>query len=98
MVREICPECGSADIVSDLVVFSDDSLAGQQPPYVQLLKPKPEKAPFMWSPKHVDAGFHAAVCGACGFTRFYTKRHAEILDASRRGYTSKRYDRETPGV
>lgn len=52
-MREACPECGSGDIVSDLVVFSDDSLCGQQPPYVQLLEPKPEKAPFLWSPKRV---------------------------------------------
>ena len=97
-MREACPECGSGDIVSDLVVFSDDSLCGQQPAYVQLQEPRPEETPFTWSPKRVNAGFHAAICGACGFTRFYTKLHTEILEAHRSGYAGQRYDRETPGV
>ena len=97
-MRDACPECGSVDVVTDLVVFSDDSLCGQQPPYVQLEEPKPDKPPFLWSPKTVSAGFHAAICGACGATRFYTKLHAELLDAHRCGYSSRQYDRETPRV
>lgn len=49
-------------------------------------------------PEESHAGFHAEVCGACGFTRFYTKLHAEILEAHRNGYASQRYDHETPRV
>lgn len=31
-----CPECGSSEIISDLLVFADKALGGQYPPYVQL--------------------------------------------------------------
>ena len=84
-----CPECGSADIVSELLVFSDEALAGLHPPYVRLVEPRPEKVPFIWVPKSVSTGFRASICGNCGLTRFYTKQHAEILDAQRKGYRSQ---------
>ena len=84
-----CPECGSTDIVTDLIVFADEALAGQHPPYVQLMEPEPEKLPFIWNPKSVATGFRAAICGSCGYTRFYTKNYAEILEAHKKGYTSK---------
>ena len=84
-----CPECGSTDIVPDLLVFADESLTGQHPPYVQLMEPEPAKRPFLWSPKTVASGFRAAVCGNCGYTRFYTKQHAELLEAHKRGYVSQ---------
>ena len=87
-----CPECGSTEIVSDLILFSDEALLGQQPPYVKLNEPEPEKRPFIWMPKHVATGFRAAICGECGYTRFYTKYHAEILEAHKKGYTSEKYD------
>jgi predicted nucleic-acid-binding Zn-ribbon protein len=88
MIKQ-CPLCGSTEIVPDLLVFSDEAGSGQQPPYVRLVEPRPEKAPFIWSPKDVTSGFHAAVCGACGYTAFYTKRHAQILEAHKKGYTSQ---------
>jgi len=86
-----CPECGSTDIVPDLLVFSGDAPAGQHPPYVSLVEPPPEKRPFIWSPKSVATGFRAAICGACGYTRFYTKYPAEILEAHKKGYTSMQF-------
>lgn len=74
-----CPECGSSEVVSDLAVFSDEAAIGLQLPYVLLKEPKPEKkAPFIWSLKSVATGFRAAVCGSCGYTRFYAKNHKEI--------------------
>jgi hypothetical protein len=84
-----CPECGSTDIVPDLLVFSDEALTGQHPPYVRLVEPEPQKRPFIWSPKSVATGFRASVCGACGLTRFHTRQHAQILEAHRKGYTSQ---------
>lgn len=87
-----CPECGSTEIVPDLIVFADEALVGQHPPYVSLIEPEPEKRPFIWMPKSVSTGFRAAICGSCGYTQFYTKYHAEILDAHKKGYISQKYD------
>ena len=88
---KIWPECGSTNIVSDLLVFSDKVLNGDRPPYVKLIEPEPEKLPFIWSPKPVATGFRAAICGACGYTRFYATNHAELLEAHKKGYTSQQY-------
>ena len=84
-----CPECGSAEIVSDLLVFADEAATGQHPPYVKLIEPAPAKRPFIWSPKTVVTGFRAAICGECGYTHFYTKHFAKILAAHKQGYTSE---------
>ena len=84
-----CPECGSTDLIPDLLVFADEALSGGHPPYVQLMEPKPEKLPFIWSPKSVATGFRATICGSCGFTRFYTKHYAEMLEAHKKGYASQ---------
>lgn len=87
----ICPECSSTEIVPDLLVFSGDAQTNDRPPYVKLVEPEPAKRPFIWMPKTVGTGFRASICGACGYTRFYTKHHAEILAAHRQGYTSPDY-------
>ena len=86
-----CPECGSTEIIPDLIVFADEATIGQNPPYVKLLEPEPKNRPFVWMPKEIKTGFRAAVCGACGYTRFYTKYHAELLEAHKKGYTSQSY-------
>jgi predicted nucleic-acid-binding Zn-ribbon protein len=83
-----CPECGSTDIVPDLLVFSGNAALGQNPPYVNVVEPTPEKVPFIWNAKSVATGFRAAICGDCGYTQFYTKHHAELLAAHKKGYTS----------
>ena len=90
-MMKACPECGSTDIIPDLLVFADEACSGQHPPYVQLMEPKPEKPPFIWSPKSVATGFRATICGSCGYTRFYTKHHAELLEAHKKGYTSQQF-------
>jgi predicted nucleic-acid-binding Zn-ribbon protein len=90
-MTKTCPECGSTDIVSELLVFADKMLSGDYPPSVKLIEPDPEKLPFIWSPKIAATGFRAAVCGACGYTRFYAANHAEILAAHQKGYTSQQY-------
>ena len=86
-----CPECGSTEIVSDLLVFSGNGAGEERPPYVKLVEPKPAKVPFIWMPKSVATGFRAAICGSCGYAQFYTNHHAEILEAHRKGYTSPDY-------
>jgi hypothetical protein len=85
-------ECGSAEIVPALIVFADGATVGLNPPYVKLLEPEPKNRPFIWMPKEVKTGFRATMCGEYGYTRFYTKQHVEILEASRKGYISQKYD------
>jgi len=82
-----CPECGSTEIISDLIVFSGEAIVGQHPPYVALVEPAPEKRPFIWMPNIVAGGFRAAVCGACGYTRLYIPHHSGLLEAYKKGYT-----------
>jgi predicted nucleic-acid-binding Zn-ribbon protein len=90
-MKTTCPECGSTEIVPDLIVFADEMLAGQLPVYVQLTEPKPEKTPFLWIPKSAESGFRAAVCGQCGYTRFYASNHAALLQARKQGYEGRAY-------
>jgi predicted nucleic-acid-binding Zn-ribbon protein len=85
-----CPECGSEEIIHDLIVFAGEAPSGQHLAYVSLQEPSPEKKPFIWSPKTVVTGFRAAVCGNCGYTRFYTKQFKELLDAHKKGYASQK--------
>jgi len=86
-----CPECGSTDIVADLLVFADEALTGQHPPYVELVEPAPVKRPFIWVPKTAASGFRAEVCGECGHTQFRATNHAELLKAHKQGYASQQY-------
>ena len=84
-----CPECGSSDIIPDLPVNTDAANPNHKPAYVKLIEPRPAERPSMWIPQEVKTEFHAAICGACGLTRFYSKRHAELLDAHKKGYISQ---------
>ena len=84
-----CPECGSSDIIPDLLVNTDAANPNHKPVYVKLLEPSPANSPNMWIPQEIKTEFHAAICGACGFTRFYSKNHAKMLDAHKKGYTSQ---------
>ena len=86
-----CPECGSTEIILDLLVYTDEALSGERPPYVSLLEPEPSKRPFVWMPKSVSTGFRAAICGACGHTLFYTQHQTEILEAHKKGCKSQTY-------
>ena len=86
-----CPECGSNEIIPDLLVFADEMIAGQLPIYVKLNEPGPEKKPFIWVPKNAASGFRAAVCGECGYTSFYATNHTELLQARKQGYASEQY-------
>jgi predicted nucleic-acid-binding Zn-ribbon protein len=84
-----CPECGSSDIIPDLLVCTDETVSGGMPAYVKLVEPEPPKKPFLWMAAEVKVYFHAAVCGACGHTQLYTKQHTEILEAHKKGYSSQ---------
>ncbi len=86
-----CPQCGSTEIIPDLIVFTDETTGGHKPAHVKLLEPEPAKRPFVWIPKEVTSGFRAAVCGACGHTQLYAANHAEILESHKKGYTGKTY-------
>ena len=86
-----CPDCGSSEIVPDLIVYADEATVGLNPPYVKLIEPEPAKRPFIWMAKDIKTGFRAAICSGCGHTQFYTKYHAEILEAYKKGYQSQTY-------
>lgn len=77
-----CPQCGSSEIVPDLIVFTEETVSGHRPAYVKLVEPGKR------SPKEVKAGFRAAICGSCGHTQLYTKYPKEILEAHKKGYVS----------
>jgi predicted nucleic-acid-binding Zn-ribbon protein len=85
-MMKTCPECGSNEIIPDLVVYASETIDAQNPIYVFVTEPRPEKVRFGWIPKQVGTGFRASVCGACGYTRFYTKHYKELLDAYKQGY------------
>ena len=74
-----CPNCGSSEIIADLKLLTDDTVSGGMPLFAKLEEPAPEKKPFMWMADEVKIDFHAAVCGACGYTQIYTKDFAELL-------------------
>jgi predicted nucleic-acid-binding Zn-ribbon protein len=84
-----CPECGSNDIIPDLLVNTDAANPNHKPAYVKLLEPPPAERPNMWIPQEVRTEFYAAICGSCGFTRLYTKQHIKIWEAHQKGYISQ---------
>lgn len=81
-----CPECGSNDIIPDLLVNTDAASPNHKPTYVKLLEAPPEDRPAGWIPLEAKTTFHAAICGVCGFTRLYSKHHAEMWAAYQKGY------------
>ncbi|MBV6394766.1 MAG: hypothetical protein HFACDABA_00334 [Anaerolineales bacterium] len=90
-MMKTCPECGSNEIISDLIVFADEALSGLHPPYVELVEHPPAKRPFIWVPKTAASGFRAEVCGECGHTQFRATNHAELLKALKQGYASQQF-------
>jgi len=84
-----CPECGSSDIIPDLHVNTDAANPNHKPAYVKLIEPPPVDGPAGFIPLEVKSEFHAAICGSCGYTRFYSKTHTEMWEAHNKGYTSQ---------
>ena len=76
-----CPECGSTEIIPDLILFTEvNALRGNL--YVSLVDPaKKGKAAY--------AGFRVAVCGTCGHADLYTRYPEDILDAHKKGYVTQ---------
>ena len=83
-----CPECGSTEIISDLIVFAPSAKMGAQPIYVTLVEPEPANRPFVWKPQFTTTGFRAAVCGECGHSELYTKHYVDLLVAHKKGFKS----------
>jgi len=84
-----CPECGSSDIIPDLHVNTDAANPNHKPAYVKLIEPPPPGQTALFVAQEVKSEFHAAICGSCGYTRFYSKSHAEMWEAHKKGYTSQ---------
>lgn len=91
MKNGTCPECGSNEIIPDLVVFCDEENTGIKLLNVRLVESEPANRPFIWMPKSVKIAFRASICGSCGYTRIYTKYHADLLEAHKKGWKSQAY-------
>lgn len=79
-----CPECGSNEIIPDLLIFGD-ILPHLRPAMVILEDPANKEEP-------VSVGFRAAVCGACGHTEIYTRIYKDLLEAHKKGFVSSEPD------
>ena len=79
-----CPECGSTEIIPDLSVFTKQAgVSTNEVNYVVLEDPTHRGKP-------VNVGFRASVCGKCGYVEFFTRYAADLLDAHKKGYLSRR--------
>jgi predicted nucleic-acid-binding Zn-ribbon protein len=83
-----CPECGSTEIINDLTVFAGEAPSGQKVIYISLKQSASENASFVSSPKEVNSGFNADVCGNCGYSQFYATKKEELLEAYKKGFKS----------
>jgi NAD-dependent SIR2 family protein deacetylase len=68
-----CPQCGSNEIIPDLVLFGNEVPSYQA--FVSLVDPHPH---------HTQEGFAAgilvAICGACGHIKMFTNWNKELLE------------------
>ncbi|MBN2257696.1 MAG: hypothetical protein JW704_07720 [Anaerolineaceae bacterium] len=79
-----CLECGYTEIIPDLNVFT--KLTTQNTDeilYMALEDPAHKGAPVL-------IGFRAAICGDCGHVEFYTRRAADLQDAHKKGYVTRK--------
>ena len=83
-----CPECGSSEIIPDLLLFATAPGRGKQPVFAMMVEPTPVKPPVIWIARDVMVGFRAAVCGECGYTQLYTNHAADLLKAHKVGWKS----------
>ncbi len=75
-----CPQCGSKDIIPDLIVLARVAGdAGQIGVTMEHPKGKDEPA---------SVGVRVAVCGACGHAELYTRFPKDLLDAYKKGYVT----------
>lgn len=84
-----CSECGSTEIISDLIVYAPGTKMGAQPIFVALVEPEPQNRPFVWKPQSITTGFRAAICGECGHSELYTEHYSDLLAAHKKGFKSK---------
>ena len=76
-----CPQCGSAEIVPDLIVFGEVTSIWRSI-FVSLVHPAKKGEP-------VNIGFRVAVCGTCGHAEMYTRAYQDLLDAYKKGYSTR---------
>ncbi len=74
-----CPDCGSTEILSDLVVFG-----GYQDNNIRLIMVDPKK-----KGESVVYGIRAALCCGCGHVDLYTKYYKEFVEAKNKGYVTR---------
>jgi hypothetical protein len=76
-----CPQCGSTEIVPDLIVFTVVE-ASRGTLFVSLMDPAKKG-------ERVEVGFRAAICGARGHNEMYTRYPQDVLDAHKKGYVTQ---------
>ena len=75
-----CPQCGSTEIISDLIVLTVVE-ASRGTLFVALVDPAKKG-------ERVEVGFRAAICGGCGHSEMYTRYPQDVLDAHKKGYVT----------
>ncbi len=77
-MMEICPACGSNEIIPDLIAFTGTRDVDHL--FVNLVPQKGQRG------NDVNIGFRMAVCGSCGHAELYTKYPGDLLEAHKKGY------------
>jgi len=78
-----CPQCGSNEIIPDLVLFGNEIPSCQA--FVSLVDPHPHHAQEGFA-----AGVRVAVCGGCGHIEIYTNWNKELLEAYKKGLVTEK--------
>ncbi len=75
-----CPQCGSMEIIPDLILLSS---AGGMVGSARVVMVDPSG-----KGDDVVVGFRADVCGSCGYTEVRTKFAQDLLNAHKKGYVT----------
>ncbi|MFT3892502.1 MAG: hypothetical protein QM730_12775 [Anaerolineales bacterium] len=72
MKNEICPKCGSNEIMKDLKIPDKGHLGAEFKLQVVVTEPEPVTAASLWMTDGASGQVRAWVCSQCGFTELYT--------------------------
>lgn len=89
MRDQICPKCGSRDIIPNVAVIDRGHGDGYHDLHVEIVE-RPQA--LIFSGAHAASELRAWICGACGFSELYAARPRELLEIYRRsrGRSSER--------
>ena len=89
MKSGVCPKCGAAKIVANVLVQAGVGAIARVPEAGKLVARLEQPAdPEKWiqSVRTEQWTFHAWVCGSCGYTEFYADDPATFYEAYEQGW------------